>query len=525
MKKYLSMALALVMCLSLMAIPAFAAGSISLNKTNYEEGETITVTVSGITEQMVSEGAFVAIYRAGSAHNAWGEYHYPKEGSDELEFTAPEYGLYEMRLYVKNGQYDDTTFGTSTPFSVGGATASATATLTLDRTTAYAAGEKIVLRTDGITAQMVADRAFVAIYKPGTAHNAWGEYHYPREGSDELEFTAPQEHGSYEMRLYRKDGEYTDETFVTKITFTVGNVGNNLPGKISLESDAYLAMSKIQVTYSEIPEQFIIDGAFIAIYRKGAKHNEWGAYAYPDASSGVLELQAPNLNGEFEMRLYSEDHFYSDATFVMSVPFTLSGAQDLGGSDWATDELEKAEAFNLVPDSLRGQDLSKPITRAEFAAVSVKTYERLSGVAAIPAINNPFTDCNDIEVLKAYNLGITAGTSDTTFDPDSLLTREQAATMLTRVFKRITIPGWTLATDSEFTLDYTKPEPFADDADISDFAKDSVYFMAANEIIKGMGDNTFAPKAVTPEQQAQGYAQATREQALMIAVRMVENLN
>ncbi|MBQ3077401.1 MAG: S-layer homology domain-containing protein [Clostridia bacterium] len=65
--------------------------------------------------------------------------------------------------------------------------------------------------------------------------------------------------------------------------------------------------------------------------------------------------------------------------------------------------------------------------------------------------------------------------------------------------------------------------PFADDQEISGWAKDSVYFMAANGIIAGVGDNTFAPKAVTTEQQAAGYAQATREQALTIAVRMVEN--
>jgi hypothetical protein len=166
--------------------------------------------------------------------------------------------------------------------------------------------------------------------------------------------------------------------------------------------------------------------------------------------------------------------------------------------------------------------LTKPITRAEFAAVSVKLYENLSGKTATPATNNSFTDTSDPEVLKAYNVGLTAGTSATTFSPNTLLNREQAATMLTRVYKAATLSGWTLATDADFPLDYTKPATFADDADISDFAKDSVYFMAANGIIAGTGNNMFSPKAVTDAQKAQGYAQATREQALVIAVRMVE---
>ena len=105
-----------------------------------------------------------------------------------------------------------------------------------------------------------------------------------------------------------------------------------------------------------------------------------------------------------------------------------------------------------------------------------------------------------------------------------LLNREQCATMLTRVFKRTTMPGWTLETDGSFTLDYEQPAAFADDEEISGWAKDSVYFMAANGIINGMGGNLFAPRNMTPDQEALGYANATREQALAIAVRMVENL-
>ena len=193
-------------------------------------------------------------------------------------------------------------------------------------------------------------------------------------------------------------------------------------------------------------------------------------------------------------------------------------------SGWAMPEIEKADEMGLIPDSLRSQDLTKPISRAEFAAVSVKVYEALAGVAAIPAINNPFTDTNDVEVLKAYNVGVTTGVSATKFEPDTLLNREQAATMLTRVFKKVSIAGWTIQTDSQFMLQYTKPAPFSDDSKISDWAKDSVYFMAANDIVGGVGNNMFAPRATTSAEEAQGYAQATREQALIIAVRMVENL-
>ena len=193
-------------------------------------------------------------------------------------------------------------------------------------------------------------------------------------------------------------------------------------------------------------------------------------------------------------------------------------------SDWAKPDIDRAEDMGLIPDSLKGQDLTKSITRAEFAAVTVKVFETLSSSSALPAVTNPFTDTKDVEVLKAFNTGLMVGTSATEFTPDVLLTREQAATALTRVFKRSTMPGWSIATDGNYPLDYTMPALFADDAQISDWARGSVYFMAANGIIGGVGNNMFAPRAVTSEEQAMNYATATREQALLIALRMVENL-
>ena len=193
-------------------------------------------------------------------------------------------------------------------------------------------------------------------------------------------------------------------------------------------------------------------------------------------------------------------------------------------SGWAISELKKASEWGLIPNALIGADMAKPITRAEFAAICVKVYENLSNTEAQPVAKNPFTDCNDPEVLKAFNIGATNGTSNTTFSPNLLLNREQAATMLTRVYKKVTMEGWTLETDSQFRLSYAKPSAFADDHQISSWAKDSVYFMVANNIIKGIGGNIFAPKNTTPAEEAMQYANATREQALLIATRMVENL-
>lgn len=193
-------------------------------------------------------------------------------------------------------------------------------------------------------------------------------------------------------------------------------------------------------------------------------------------------------------------------------------------SSWAKEELQKASDLGLIPDVLLGADMRQPITRLEFAAICVKVYENLGNKKAQPIAKNPFTDCDDPEVLKAFNLGVTNGTSATTFSPNQYLNREQAATMLTRTYKAVTMEGWTLETDSKFPLEYEKPPLFDDDALISSWAKDSVYFMSANNIIKGVSGNKFAPRNITTAEEATGYANATREQALIIAARMIENL-
>lgn len=199
-------------------------------------------------------------------------------------------------------------------------------------------------------------------------------------------------------------------------------------------------------------------------------------------------------------------------------------------SDWFEDEAmgdaTQEEIFNaLIPPELQNKDLTKPITRAEFCAVAVELYEEMGGpVLNASSLTTPFVDTSADTVKKAYKLGITNGTSDTTFEPYTLISREQLATMLTRVYKALNLPYWTLATDSWYYLDYSNVPPFADDYYISEYAKPSVYFMVKHNVIKGLPGNIFAPRNLTPYEEAIGYANASREQALIMAVRAFQNL-
>jgi len=201
---------------------------------------------------------------------------------------------------------------------------------------------------------------------------------------------------------------------------------------------------------------------------------------------------------------------------IIYSPFSNVYSQNMpawsGASAWASAELQKADGYDLIPDILNGADMTKPITREEFAALALKLYEKVTGKAAAEASSNPFTDTSNPEVLKAYQLGITTGTSSTTFEPKDLTNREQVATMLSRAIR-------IMAPDADFSTDGAPT--FTDSADISSWALEHVKFMSKAGIIKGT-NGKFMPRATTTAQEASGYAVTTREQAIAMSVRIFE---
>lgn len=405
----------------------------------------------------------------------------------------------------------------------GAALSAQNLTVSLDKAN-YAVQEEMEVIVGGITREIIDRGSWLGVYEAGGAHEEYLSWQWLRLGVPDYGFFAPSAPGAYEVRLYTDSPDYSDEALVVSVPFSVGEADKQ--GSISLASDAFLAGDAIPVTVKGISETMERTGAWIGVFRRGSgRAGEYVGWVYVTAGDSVAQLRAPNEDGEFEVRLYAVRSAQPGQTSVMSVPFTVSGAVEQPVSDWAVPEVAKAEHLGLIPDVLQGVDLTGPITRLEFAAVSVKVYENLSGETAGPAGTNPFKDTAHPEVLKAYNVGITDGVAADAFGPDQLLTREQAATMLTRVFKKAFVEGWTLEDDDKFAFDYAAPPAFADHEKISDWARASVYFMAANGIIEGIGDNVFAPRATTAAEHAANYAVATREQSLAIAVRMAENLD
>ncbi len=174
-------------------------------------------------------------------------------------------------------------------------------------------------------------------------------------------------------------------------------------------------------------------------------------------------------------------------------------------SNWAKEAMEQAGQMGLIPESLAGQDLTKGITRQEFASVAVNFYEKLTGRSA-PGASSPFTDTKDTNVARAYGLGIVKGLDSSTFGPDQTLTREQAVTMLGRVCEL----AKTGQIDDGTSLSSGGMMNFTDNAAIGAYARPYVAYFVEGGMVNGMEDGRFAPGNTM-----------TREQALKVALEGV----
>lgn len=207
----------------------------------------------------------------------------------------------------------------------------------------------------------------------------------------------------------------------------------------------------------------------------------------------------------------SGDIIYSPFSNIISHGIPAYSA----ASAWAKAELDEAMEYGLIPASLISEDMIKNITREEFAEIAVKLYEKTKGTTAVAVSPNPFTDTTNPEVLKAFQLKITTGISAAKFSPKEVISREQAATMLSRAI-RIMVP------DGDYST--AGAQAFVDQRDISSWALEHVLYMSKIGIIKG-AYGKFMPRAITSAQIAAGYANTTREQAIAMSVRIYNQHN
>jgi len=135
------------------------------------------------------------------------------------------------------------------------------------------------------------------------------------------------------------------------------------------------------------------------------------------------------------------------------------------------------------------------VTREQMASFLARLYAKLSGTPA-PVTETPFTDVDEASFASAdigriFGLGITTGTSATTYSPKETVTREQMASFLARLYAKINgTPA--PVTETPFT-----------DVDEASFAYADIGRIFGLGITTGTSSTTYSPKdPVTREQMA-----------------------
>lgn len=151
-------------------------------------------------------------------------------------------------------------------------------------------------------------------------------------------------------------------------------------------------------------------------------------------------------------------------------------------SAWASSTLQRAVDLGLLPGILKGADMTKPITREEFCELVILLYEVSTAQLAEATVHNPFSDTQNQQVLKAYKLGITSGTSTDAFSPGAFISREQMAGMLFRIVKVI-------APSADYNAAGKKT--FRDQSSISSWAVEGIKYLSDKGIFTGDNNGNF----------------------------------
>ena len=170
-----------------------------------------------------------------------------------------------------------------------------------------------------------------------------------------------------------------------------------------------------------------------------------------------------------------------------TVPDETVMFSDIDGVEWAREAIEKLCEANVISGTGDGKfEPDREVTREEFVKMLVNAmgFDVTDGNTGFSDVENGAWYENYIKT--AVDNGIVSGISENEFGVGEKITRQDMAVMIFRALK----------------LEENEDSEFADDADISDYAKTAVYAVKNAGIISGMGDNMFLPKAFATRAQA-----------------------
>lgn len=207
-------------------------------------------------------------------------------------------------------------------------------------------------------------------------------------------------------------------------------------------------------------------------------------YAFSAAESGydtgisldqvVMDYITEELDGTVTAARYGQT-----ASRIHTISYN-----DVTAGDWFARDVIYVTLTGLMNGTGDGFSPNNNINRAQLVTV----LYRMAGQPEVTG-ENPFTDVPDGQwytdaVLWAAENNITEGTSETTFSPNSALSREDMATLLYRFADF----------ETEEPIEITGDLSGYTDADlVADYAVNAMTWAVGEGVISGIGNNTLAP--------------------------------
>ena len=194
-------------------------------------------------------------------------------------------------------------------------------------------------------------------------------------------------------------------------------------------------------------------------------------------------------------------HFWPKLVMLLAVVLLLgavpaaafAGFADVPADAWyapAVQTCTEQGLFQGTSPTTFSPDLS--MTRGMFVTV----LGRMENIDPTQADASGFMDVPEDAYYAGYvswaaRSGIVAGVSDSVFEPERGISRQEICTIVHRYLV------W-----KDVSLQTVPSAQFADDAQIAEWAKESVYVCRSAGIVCGVGDNHFAPNVATRRSEA-----------------------
>lgn len=174
---------------------------------------------------------------------------------------------------------------------------------------------------------------------------------------------------------------------------------------------------------------------------------------------------------------------------------TSAYASDL--SDWALSDFNQLSKRGILSNNIVTKQLNREITREEFCELIVNFYETEKVCRLTSKDKGIFSDTDNEKILKAYKIGVVSGKGDGLFCPDDLITRQEMATMISRMLYK---------TSNKFHLFEAQitefEKKFTDNKDTDSWALEHISAACHYGIINGNDLSMVLPKNNASREQA-----------------------